>query len=593
MKSLSFTCAILVLVIPSLFFAQQTASTKPSTPQQMPSTTAKALPQAPPLLSPNLCGSVVYLFSMNGKPVGRETVDVKCLPDGGFFASASTEMTIPGAAVNLHTSLELDQNAVPTKFVAKGNAAANAVDQLLILKDGKATFTVNGNPQEVAYTPGAAFLTPNITYVIPFVAARYDTAKGGPQEIALFPSMKLRMERLGHDEVQATGPTVSANLQAFDRYNIQIGVVSLLLWADSKGRVALISIPMQSFVAVREEYAAYVEPLRMAMASAAKAVEPDYSATADAPFTAEEVTVRANDITLGGTLLLPKSGKRPFPAVITITGSGQQTRDEPIPIAGLEKYRPFRQIAESLASQGIAVLRVDDRGVGKSTGRETLLKVTTFDFADDTRAQIAYLRTRPEIDPKRIALVGHSEGGIIAPIIASTDPNIAAIVLMAGTAKTGEAVIVDQTSDLLDRDPILTLEEKAKRLAGQKILLRTIVEGGDISKLPDTVKNAWYKAFLIYDPLPTIRKVKQPILILQGEIDRQVTAEQATALEKAAHDAGNKNVTVRVFPNLNHLFLPAKTGSFNEYSSLTVTSLGDEVLNTLDDWLVSTLKVKK
>src|SRR5437588_11644111 len=147
----------------------------------------------------------------------------------------------------------------------------------------------------------------------------------------------------------------------------------------------------------------------------------DYSAPPNAPFTAEEVTVNAKGFTLAGTLLLPKNGARPFPAVITITGSGQQTRDEPIPLPGLEKYKPFRQVTETLASRGIAVLRVDDRGVGGSGGRDVLMTATTSDFADDTRAEVAYLRSRPEIDPQRIALIGHSEGGIIAPMVAASD----------------------------------------------------------------------------------------------------------------------------------------------------------------------------
>src|SRR5205085_4972136 len=150
----------------------------------------------------------------------------------------------------------------------------------------------------------------------------------------------------------------------------------------------------------------------------------DYSAPPNAPFTAEEVTVNAKGFTLAGTLLLPKSGARPFPAVITITGSGQQTRDEPVPIPGLEKYRPMRQIAEMLATRSIAVLRVDDRGVGKSGGRDMLMTATTSIFADDVRAEVSYLRSRPEIDPNRIAIVGHSEGGIIAPMVAATDPQI-------------------------------------------------------------------------------------------------------------------------------------------------------------------------
>jgi dipeptidyl aminopeptidase/acylaminoacyl peptidase len=319
----------------------------------------------------------------------------------------------------------------------------------------------------------------------------------------------------------------------------------------------------------------------------------DYSAPKDAPFTAEEVTVNAKGYTLAGTLLLPKSGARPFPAVITITGSGQQTRDEPLPLPGLEKYKPMRQIAESLASRGIAVLRVDDRGVGGSGGRDTLMNATTSGFADDVRAEIAYLRSRSEIDPKRIALVGHSEGGIIAPMIAATDPQIAAIVLMAGTAKTGAQISTDQVNDALDRAPNMTPEEKEQQRAKQQEIIHAVTTGGDLSKYPAQVRLPWVKEFWTYDPLPTIRKVRQPILIIQGALDRQVTAEQAGMLEQAAKGEGNKDVTVQLFPNLNHLFLPAKTGAINEYSTLEQKTIGDDVLKVLGDWLEGKLKAVK
>lgn len=313
----------------------------------------------------------------------------------------------------------------------------------------------------------------------------------------------------------------------------------------------------------------------------------------DAPFTSEEVTVNAKGFTLAGTLLLPKTGKRPFPAVVTITGSGQQTRDEPIPIPGLEKYGLMRQVAETLASRGIAVLRVDDRGVGKSKGVETLQTATTADFADDVRAEVAYLRSRPEIDAKRIALVGHSEGGIIAPMVASTDPQLAAIVLMAGSGKRGDQISRDQLNDMLERNTTLTAEEKDKQRAQQQEMIDAVIKGGDLSKYPAQLSMPWIKEFWTHDPLITISKVRQPILILQGALDRQITAEQATMLEKAARDAGNKDVTTRVFPTLNHLFLPAKTGAFSEYSSLETSIVGDDVLKTLGDWLEVKLKVKK
>ena len=318
----------------------------------------------------------------------------------------------------------------------------------------------------------------------------------------------------------------------------------------------------------------------------------DYSAPPNAPFTAEEVTVNAKAFTLAGTLLLPKNGTRPFPAVITITGSGQQTRDEPLPLPGLEKYRPMRQIAEMLASRGIAVLRVDDRGVGSSGGRETLTTATTSSFADDVRAEVAYLRSRSEIDGNRIALVGHSEGGIIAPMLAVSDPHIAAIVLMAGSGKRGDQISMEQLNDILDRDTKMTVEEKNQKRAEEQEVIHTVQTGGDLSKYPAQVRLPWIKEFWTYDPLPTIRKVHQPILILQGALDRQITADQATMLEEAARSAGNKDVTKRVFPNLNHLFLSATTGAFSEYSKLETTNIPDEVLKTFGDWLQTKLKAK-
>jgi uncharacterized protein len=309
-------------------------------------------------------------------------------------------------------------------------------------------------------------------------------------------------------------------------------------------------------------------------------------------FDPEEVTIKVSGYTLAGTLLLPKGVKGRVPAVVTITGSGQQTRDSAIPIPGLEAYRPFKQIAEELAARGIAVLRADDRGVGASTGRETLPTATTSTLAEDTRAQVAYLRTRREIDPERIALVGHSEGGSIAMLVAGSDARVRAVVLMAAMGRTGREVNLAQQEEALAELKEMPEEQKEAARARQREILRAIIEGGDQSQVPPEARIPWFKEFLTFDPRAAVARVRQPILILQGALDRQVPADHARLLEEAARKAGNRDVTVKLFPGLNHLFLPAKTGAFGEYPTLTTTALGPDLLNTLGDWLAARTSAK-
>lgn len=237
------------------------------------------------------------------------------------------------------------------------------------------------------------------------------------------------------------------------------------------------------------------------------------------------------------------------------------------------------------------MLRVDDRGMGSSTGRETLAAATTSSFADDVRAEVAYLRGRREIDPNRIGLVGHSEGGSMAMMIAASDARIRAIVLLAAMGKTGREVNLAQQEEALAQTPGLTEERKNELRAEQRRILQTVIEGGDTSQLPPQARQflPWFKEFLMFDPLAVIRRVRQPVLILQGALDRQVTAEQAALLERAAREAGNRDVTARLYPGLNHLFLPARTGAWSEYSSLTTTALSAELLNALGAWLEARL----
>lgn len=366
----------------------------------------------------------------------------------------------------------------------------------------------------------------------------------------------------------ANGQTIDGSLELFAPDSARLSVMGSVTVAsvDADGNVTGGYIPGQNIT------------LRVLVGAEAAAISigaPDYSAPTGAPYRAEQVTVRTPaGHTLTGTLTIPADARGRVPAVVTITGSGQQDRDESISL--VPGFRLFRQVADTLSRRGIAVLRLDDRGVGGSGGDVT---GTTADFADDIRAGVAYLRTRNEIDGTRIALVGHSEGGMIAPMIAAEDRRLAAIVLMAGPADRGDSVIAFQLRSAVEQEPSIAPAARDSALA----TLRAQFDS-------TSGKLAWMKYFLSYDPLPTVRRVRQPVLILQGATDMQVTADQAPKLERALREAGNRRVTTRVFPGRNHLFLRDPNGAPSGYARLPSGRIDDEVMGTLADWLVATLQ---
>jgi len=537
----------------------------------------------------SLCGPGRLDLTMAGQSVGSETFDIACHA-GGYTATGRTQLAAAGAAIDLTTRLEVGADFVPSSASAKGTVNGQPFDQSGTFVDGTATLTTNGQQQSVPYAKGASWLGGNIFYTNVFIAARYDEAKGGPQQFPIFPQIAMTVERTASDTVRLD----NGESAPFTRFVARVGMQEFMLWRDAAGHLAAIGIPAQQFAAVRPEAAKWLPALMAKLTGGAStaATHPattiDYSAPPGATFTAEQVTIPVASYSLAGTLLVPKSGTR-HPAAVMITGSGLQTRDQRIALPGLEQYAPFRQIAERLASNGIAVLRVDDRGIGGSTGRETLETATTTSLAEDTRAQVAWLRGRKEIDPQRIVVIGHSEGASIAAMMGATDPKLAAVVMMAGVAKRGAEVSIEQQEDMLRSDPTITEATKQSMREKQKEAVQTVLAGGD---LPGQKANAWIREYFTYDPLPTARKVKQPLLILQGERDRQVDQSHARLLATAVRDAGNKDVTVKLFPTLNHLFLPSTTGSFNEYSHLASTNVPDDVLDTLTDWVKARTAVK-
>lgn len=327
------------------------------------------------------------------------------------------------------------------------------------------------------------------------------------------------------------------------------------------------------------------------------------------PYYSEDISFenKKAGITLAGTLTLPKK-EGVYPAVILISGSGPQNRDEE-----LLNHKPFLVLSDYLTKNGIAVLRFDDRGTAASTG--DFKTAITPDFASDVEAGVTFLLSRKEINPKKIGLIGHSEGGLIAPMVASQSKNIAFIVLLAGPGLQGDQVLLLQQKLIAKANgkndvEIQNNEEKNKKAFAiinkykNPEELKTEITNyiTEISKNdPDKPQNMtmeeyvqlqinnilspWMVNFLRYDPKSILEKVKCPVLALNGSKDLQVAPkENLEAIKKYVSSNGNKNITVKEIPNLNHLFQECTTGSPKEYSEITQT-ISPNALNEILQWI--------
>ena len=331
------------------------------------------------------------------------------------------------------------------------------------------------------------------------------------------------------------------------------------------------------------------------------------------PYPYDEVEIRYPNrdagIELAGTLTLPE-GDGPFPVVLLISGSGPQDRNEE-----LMGHKPFLVLADYLTRRGIAVLRFDERGVGESTG--DFAAATTLDFTSDVLAGVDFLKTRPEIDPARIGLIGHSEGGLVAPLAANASSDVAFIVLMAGPAVSGEEIGYLQL-DLLLRAHGAPEEAIAEQMAMQQALFAIAKNVDDVDQAIEELRNVmlapyaglseeefatlgdletammvqidqllspWYQFFLTYDPFPALLEVTCPVLAMNGSKDLQVPADpNLLHIEKALQEGGNESFTILELPGLNHLFQTAETGLPDEYYLIEET-MAPEALTAMGDWL--------
>ena len=337
--------------------------------------------------------------------------------------------------------------------------------------------------------------------------------------------------------------------------------------------------------------------------------------TPKAPFDyiIEDVTfinTAADSIVLAGTLTLPKAIVNP-PVAILINGSGAHDRD-----CNIMGHKSFWVIADYLTNSGIAVLRYDERGTAQSQG--DFSTATTFDLAKDVEAGINFLKTRKDIDASKIGLIGHSEGGLIAPIVASTNTNVAFIVMLAGTGVNGQEVLQSQSKKIaelqgttkegiafnhqltsiaydalhseteMDKQKAaitLALENYKKQLEADQSPFAVYVNNIVIKQLTSQLTNPWLYAFITLDPKAYLEKVTCPVLVLNGTKDVQVLPEiNLPAIKKHLETAKNNDVTVREIEGLNHLFQTAKTGNINEYAKIEET-FSPVALKLISDWI--------
>jgi len=400
--------------------------------------------------------------------------------------------------------------------------------------------------------------------------------------------------------------TLAATLDSPDQGATGIPVSSVLLKGDSL---------WLAVIAIGGGYAGYVEPgdtgiagtwmqggmsLPLALKRTAK---PPVTARPQTPvppypYVSEEVSYEslAPGVRLAGTLTVPR-GSGPFPAIILISGSGAQDRDETI-----FGHKPFLVLADDLTRRGVAVLRLDDRGTGGSSG--STMESTTEGLVQDVLAGVRALKKRPEINAAKIGLIGHSEGGLVAPLTAARSREIAFIGLLAAPGLPGEQILLRQTDDVLraagssDADIERARATNARIYAAMKaekdtmILaqeVRAILEesgaGGPQDGRQDeagnraaidaqvgTIMSPWFRFFVGYDPRPALRSVSCPVLVLYGEKDIQVApVENQKEVLKALTEGGNGAVKAAILPGLNHLFQTAKTGAIGEYGMIEET----------------------
>jgi pimeloyl-ACP methyl ester carboxylesterase len=549
MRSLHFICAALVALAVA---RPQTASAQP-----------------PPAAPDGASGFTIFVRAL---PVGNEQIALTRSAEGWSIVSSGrigAPLDVIARRVEVRYTPDWRPRDMTIDATVRGQP--HSIRTVVDGSSAKTEFTTNAQPGQKTdpIDPVSVLIVPS-PFFSPYeaLAQRLKTATVGaeiPVYNAPIGSFAVRVGESSAQQIRTTGRLIAAK-----RTRVTLmtpgAPVEADIWTDEPGRMIRLSVPAQSLEVVRDDVAAVSS--RSVVISRAN----------DQP-----VQIPSNGFSLVGTMSQPaQAAAGKLAAVVLVGGSGPTDRDGlayGIPILG--------EIAGTLADAGFLVVRYDKRGIGQSGGRAESASLT--DYADDVVAAVKMLANRKDVDPKRIAVIGHSEGGSVAMIAGAKDKRIAAVGLLATPGVTGAEIVLAQQKHLLDRST-LSAEEKQAKIDLQKRIHQAVISGKGLDQLPPDVRravdNTEFQSILVTDPSKLMPNMRKPLLIVQPELDTQVEPANADKLDELAKQRKNAPPveTVKI-PGVNHLLVPATTGEVEEYARLTDRHVSPKVTQALVTWL--------
>ncbi len=526
---------------------------------------------APQSAARSIAGDAEFSLFLTGRRVGIEQVRVTKTASG-WTVSSTAQFGPPLNVTVSRFELKYTADWQPSELHIEATQPGRSLALNTSFGVTTATNVITQNGSTTSKTDqisARAIVLPNNFYAgyVVLAARLAGTNPGAELPVYVAPSAEVKVIVKAITEEQINTPSGPLSTRLYD-LTIQNpgGPIDAVAAIDEAGRLLRIEIP-----------AGGVRLIRTELASVATRSQPIRNTTDT------DVIIPGPGFNLAGTLTMPPEvGKLRYPAIVLAGGSGPVERDEVV--AGIPI---FAQLAGSLAEQGFVVLRFDKRGVGQSGGRAE--RATLQDYADDLTTVVKWMANRQDVNPRQIAVAGHSEGGAVGMLAAAREKSIARLILIAAPGKPGSELILEQQSHVLDVMKTPEAERQAKIQLQQKIQAAVIAEKGWEGIPPELraqADSAWFRSLLLFDPAKVMPKVKQPILIVQGDSDTQVPPAHADTLAALAR-ARKKAAPVEVLhlPGVNHLLVPAITGEVSEYGGLKDRKVAPAVSAAIAEWL--------